>query len=124
MCGIVGRVDFGGAVDANLLSRQAASLEHRGPDAMGQWCSEDKQVGIAHRRLSILDLSAAGTQPMTNHRGNARIVFNGEIYNFRELRAQLSGSGHIFKTNTDTEVILAAYDEWGRACVERFQGMF
>jgi asparagine synthase (glutamine-hydrolysing) len=124
MCGIVGRVSFGGQVDADLLSRQSASLEHRGPDAMGQWCSDDRRVGLAHRRLSILDLSAAGTQPMTNSAGTCRIVYNGEIYNFRELREQLSGLGHSFRTGTDTEVVLAAYDQLGSDCVRQLHGMF
>jgi asparagine synthase (glutamine-hydrolysing) len=124
MCGFVGRINVGGPVDRDLLSRQAMSLRHRGPDAMGEWCSSDARAGVAHTRLSILDLSPAGTQPMVNATGTARIVYNGEIYNFAELRHRLAGLGHRFNSATDTEVILAAYDQWGSECVKHLQGMF
>jgi asparagine synthase (glutamine-hydrolysing) len=97
---------------------------HRGPDDRGvQWFAE-RRCGLAHRRLSILDLSPAGHQPMANARGNRWITFNGEIYNYLELRVELQAKGHRFHSNSDTEVILAAYDEWGSGCVRRFNGMF
>ena len=88
------------------------SLRHRGPDDAGVWWSEDGRVGLGHRRLAIIDLSAAGRQPMTDATGRLQIVFNGEIYNYRELRRN-SGVGHRFRTATDTEVILEAYLAWG-----------
>ena len=102
----------------------ASVQAHRGPDDWGvQWFAE-RGSGLAHRRLSILDLSPAGHQPMVNRGGTRWITFNGEIYNFRELRAELAAHGHSFLSDTDTEVILAAYDRWGSDCVRRFNGMF
>ena len=121
MCGIAGIVNGG---DRDALERMALSQAHRGPDDFGlQWFGEHR-AGIAHRRLSILDLSDAGHQPMCNSAGTRWITYNGEIYNYLELRAELLRRGHHFNSNSDTEVILAAYDEWGTACVERFNGMF
>lgn len=96
---------------------------HRGPDASGAWVSANGRVGFGHRRLSILDLSAAANQPMTDASG-AVLVFNGEIYNFRELRTELAAAGRAFTTQSDTEVILAAYAQWGERCVEHFNGMW
>jgi asparagine synthase (glutamine-hydrolysing) len=96
---------------------------HRGPDASGVWTSADGRIGLGHRRLSILDLSPQANQPMTGDDGVV-IVFNGEIYNFRELRAELTAAGRTFRTQSDTEVILAAYAEWGERCVERMNGMW
>lgn len=96
---------------------------HRGPDATGVWQSADRRVGLGHRRLAILDLSPHANQPMTGG-GGCVIVFNGEIYNFRELRAELISAGRTFKTQSDTEVILSAYAEWGERCMERFNGMW
>jgi asparagine synthase (glutamine-hydrolysing) len=95
---------------------------HRGPDASGVWVSADGCVALGHRRLAILDLSAGANQPMISARGTA-LAFNGEIYNFRELRAELAGL-HEFRTQSDTEVIIAAYEQWGERCVERFNGMW
>ncbi|MBN2570208.1 MAG: asparagine synthase (glutamine-hydrolyzing) [Deltaproteobacteria bacterium] len=97
-------------------------LSHRGPDAEGFW--QDTHVAFAHRRLSILDLSRAGNQPMVCKAGRYIIVFNGEIFNFLELRRELSGKGYVFRTQTDTEVVLAAYDAWGKNCLHRFNGMW
>ncbi len=96
---------------------------HRGPDASGLWVSPDGRVGLGHRRLSIIDLSVVANQPMIDAAGVA-LVFNGEIYNFRELRAELEAEGRLFTTQSDTEVILAAYAKWGEECVERFNGMW
>ncbi len=102
----------------------AGMLAHRGPDDQGVKWFPERNSGLAHRRLSILDLSPAGHQPMPNHDGKRWITYNGEIYNFQELRRELSGRGYKFVSQCDTEVILAAYDEWGADCVRRFNGMF
>jgi asparagine synthase (glutamine-hydrolysing) len=99
-------------------------MHHRGPDASGEWWSADGGVGLGHRRLAIIDLSPAGNQPMTYARRDLCIVFNGEIYNFKELRCELEGSGITFRTESDTEVILAAYDTWGTECLPKLHGMF
>jgi asparagine synthase (glutamine-hydrolysing) len=100
------------------------TLLHRGPDDQGVWRSPDASVGLGHRRLSIIDLSAAGRQPMTDGAEDLQIVFNGEIYNYRELRDDLRARGHRFGTGTDTEVILEAYRQWGPGCLTRLNGMF
>jgi asparagine synthase (glutamine-hydrolysing) len=104
------------------VSRDA--LSHRGPDDAGEWWSEDGCVGFGHRRLAIIDLSPSGHQPMQDATGELCIVFNGEIYNFADLRAQLATKGHGFRSQSDTEVILAAYREWGTDCLSRLNGMF
>lgn len=123
MCGIYGQALLNSGVDLETLARQRDLLTYRGPDDAGLWLSPDGQVGLAHRRLSILDLSPAGHQPMSSANGCV-IVFNGEIYNFRELRAELKRIGHVFHTGTDTEVLLAAWREWGEGCLTRLNGMF
>src|SRR5262249_19818117 len=123
MCGIVGRLNFHGApVDIDALTRARDKLANRGPDTAGTWT--DGAVGLAHRRLSVLDLSERGAQPMRHADGDLAITYNGEVYNFRELRKELEAAGHRFTTQTDTEVILAAYREWGVDCLSRFNGMF
>lgn len=123
MCGIVGRLNFNGTpVDVPALTCARDNLANRGPDGAGIWA--EGPVGLAHRRLSILDLSERGAQPMLSADGSLVITFNGEIYNFQELRTQLATAGHVFRTETDTEVILAAYRQWGSDCVTRFNGMF
>lgn len=98
-------------------------MTHRGPDDAGEWWSEDGRVGLAHRRLSIIDLSPAGHQPMLDAAGDLTIVFNGEIYNFAELRERLAGIGASFRSHSDTEVVLEAYRYWGRKCVDHLNGM-
>src|SRR2546423_14752741 len=97
----------------------AGTLRHRGPDDDGVWISPDGRVGLGHRRLSIIDLSPAGHQPMKSADGRLGISFNGEIYNFQRLREELEALGHIFPTATDTEVILVAYREWGLHCPKK-----
>ena len=124
MCGFVGIAAVAPRDDRAWLTVARDTLAHRGPDDAGEWWSEDGRVGLAHRRLAILDLSSAGRQPMGDVRGELWIVFNGEIYNFRELREELGRKGHSFRTRTDTEAILAAYREWGTDCLHRFNGMF
>lgn len=99
-------------------------MRHRGPDDAGEWWSNDGRVGLAHRRLSILDLSPLGHQPMLSDDGRLAIIFNGEIYNFAELKVALEARGHRFKSHSDTEVILAAYREYGRDCIRMLRGMF
>jgi asparagine synthase (glutamine-hydrolysing) len=122
MCGIAGYVAPKG-VDEGILTRMTDAVRHRGPDAAGYHISADKVVGFGHRRLSIIDV-AAGHQPMCNEDGSVWIIFNGEIYNFAELRPALEAKGHQFRTHSDTEVIIHAYEEYGPRCVEQFNGMF
>src|SRR5438034_6811186 len=107
--------------DLGLLSQMCRSITHRGPDDEGTWLGDG--VGLGVRRLSIIDV-AGGHQPIHNQDETAWIVFNGEIYNFPELRDRLSERGHRFYTRSDTEVVIHAYDEWGEQCVERLNGMF
>lgn len=122
MCGICGIFHFGGQrVDRELLDRMTSALKHRGPDGSGAYVSE--RAGLGHRRLSIIDLRG-GAQPITNEDGTLHLVFNGEIYNFIELRKELEEKGHIFKTRSDTEVIIHGYEQWGLDCVNRFNGIF
>ena len=124
MCGIVGICSQHKPVSKNLLDRMRDTLIHRGPDDAGTWCSHDGTLGLAHRRLSIIDLSPGGHQPMTDTEGEIIIVFNGEIYNFTELRQKLKEEGHLFRTQSDTEVLIEAYRAWGEACLSRLSGMF
>jgi asparagine synthase (glutamine-hydrolysing) len=122
MCGICGIVQFDGApVDRGLLELMTASISHRGPDGSGTYVSHP--VGLGHRRLSIIDLEG-GAQPIGNEDGSVQVVFNGEIYNYVELRQQLLAKGHTFATRSDTEVIIHGYEEWGESCVGRFNGIF
>jgi asparagine synthase (glutamine-hydrolysing) len=99
-------------------------MTHRGPDDVGEWWSDDGRAGLAQRRLSIIDLSPAGHQPMHDASNTLSVIFNGEIYNFTDLREELIAKGHAFKSHSDTEVILVAYREWGTECLARFNGMF
>src|SRR5687768_15318578 len=123
MCGIAGIVNLDGRpVDPAVLARMTAAIAHRGPD--GEGVHVDGPVGIANRRLAIIDLSHAGAMPMANEDATVFITYNGEIYNFLELRAELEANGHRFRSRADSEVALHAYEEWGDRCVERFNGMF
>lgn len=122
MCGIVGKLNFNGhPVDEGLIRRMCATIFHRGPDDEGFYLKN--VVGIGMRRLSIIDL-AGGHQPLSNEDGTIWIVYNGEVYNFLELRPELEARGHCFATNTDTEVIVHLYEELGERCVTRLNGMF
>ena len=123
MCGITGIVDLKGRreVSRTLLSRMNETQLHRGPDAGG--LHFEPGVGLGHRRLSIIDL-ATGQQPLFNEDGSVVVVFNGEIYNYQALIPELTRLGHVFRTKSDTEVIVHAWEAWGEACVERFRGMF
>src|SRR5438034_3675127 len=100
----------------------ATELDHRGPDGPGSFAAEG--VALGFRRLAIIDLSDAGLQPFASEDGALQLVHNGEVYNYRELRTELEAKGRRFRSATDTEVILAAYEEWGDQCVERFVGMW
>src|SRR5271156_4257469 len=129
MCGISGVLAFKTSnfqVTADYLLRMRETMVHRGPDGAGFWISPDRRVGLAHRRLAIIDLSDAAAQPMSNGDGSIQIVFNGEIYNHAEIRRELEGLGRRrWKTNhSDTEVILRAFEEWGIDCLQKFRGMF
>jgi len=124
MCGIVGIASRTPVANGVALAAGRDAMAHRGPDDAGEWWSEDGRVGLAHRRLSIIDLSPAGHQPMSDVSGTLTIVFNGEIYNFTELRAELETKGQVFRSHGDTEVILAAYREWGTGCLSRLSGMY
>jgi asparagine synthase (glutamine-hydrolysing) len=123
MCGICGKLNFdpNNPVSSDLVKRMADTIYHRGPDDEGFYFSG--QIGLGFRRLSIIDLNS-GHQPIANEDETVWIVFNGEIYNYEELRTYLLGRGHVFRTRTDTEVIIHLYEEFGPACVERLRGMF
>src|ERR671939_454083 len=122
MCGICGIVALGRSPEAETVERMAAELDHRGPDGPGSFAAEG--VALGFRRLAIIDLSDAGDQPFASEDGTLQLVHNGEVYNYRELRRELEAHGHTFRSATDTEVILAAYREWGERCVGRFNGMW
>jgi asparagine synthase (glutamine-hydrolysing) len=126
MCGIVGILDTrgqraGGAIDEALLRRMNDTQRHRGPDEGDVYL--EPGVGFGHRRLSVIDLTL-GQQPLGNEDGSVMVCYNGEIYNYRELTIELQALGHVFRTKSDTEVIVHAWEQWGEACVERFRGMF
>jgi asparagine synthase (glutamine-hydrolysing) len=125
MCGIVGfKARRNVSRLRESLPKATSSMTHRGPDDAGLFFDPESGVGLGHRRLSVIDLSVAGRQPMASDDGMVQIVYNGEVYNFKEIRRTLEGTGHRFRTETDTEVILEAYREWGMDCLTRFVGMF
>jgi asparagine synthase (glutamine-hydrolysing) len=124
MCGISGIVSSVTKIDRAALGKSAEVLRHRGPDDEGIYISKDGSCGLAHRRLSLIDLSQAGHQPMTEEDAEIHIVFNGEIYNYLILKRALIEEGYIFHTNSDTEVILLGYKAWGREVLDRLKGMF
>jgi asparagine synthase (glutamine-hydrolysing) len=123
MCGICGIVNFNKTqkVHEREIRSMMDAMDHRGPDQEGLFI--DEFAGIGHRRLSIIDLSS-GRQPVSNEDGSIWIVFNGEIYNFQQLRADLEAKGHLFSTKTDTEVIVHCYEEYGYAFLDKLRGMF
>jgi asparagine synthase (glutamine-hydrolysing) len=123
MCGITGIVDLKGArpIDRNVLTRMNDSQHHRGPD--GDGLHVEPGVGLGHKRLAIIDV-ATGQQPLYNEDGSVVVVYNGEIYNYQQLMPELVALGHVFRTKSDTEVIVHAWEAWGERCVERFRGMF
>src|SRR5882672_7559991 len=116
MCGIAGIFHFrnSGQIEPSVLKAMCDSMAHRGPDGEGIWISDDRRVGLGHRRLSIVDLSSTAAQPMCNEDGTIWVSFNGEIYNHKKLRQDLISSGHNFRTDhSDTEVLVHGYEQWG-----------
>jgi asparagine synthase (glutamine-hydrolysing) len=124
MCGIAGYLSARGPISRDKLVAMRDTLAHRGPDGQGIWLSDDRRVGLAHRRLAIVDLSEGGHQPMESHDGRYFIIFNGEIYNHHELREELRRLGWTFHSSSDTEVLLAAWQHWGEEALSRLAGMF
>jgi len=123
MCGIVGVLDRSGEpVSPVVIRRMTDQVIHRGPDDSGIFT--DRAVGLGHRRLSIIDLSSAGHQPVATPDGRYVMVYNGEVYNFQELRIELEAKGWQFHSNTDSEVVLKAFAHWGMDALNRFNGMF
>ena len=123
MCGIVGIWDSRGKrpIEARVLQRMNESQHHRGPDETGTHLAPG--VALGHKRLSIIDLKT-GQQPLFNEDRSVVIVYNGEIYNYQELIPELTALGHVFRTRSDTEVVVHAWEQWGEACVDRLRGMF
>jgi len=125
MCGIAGIIKFNSSIILNNeIDELTDSLAHRGPDGRGTWFNQNKNVALGHRRLSILDLSDAGHQPMISEDGFLTLILNGEIFNFIEIKNELKDKGHIFISNTDTEVVLTAYKQWGLEMLNKFNGMW
>ena len=123
MCGIAGIYNTDGEPpNPFVLQRMALAIAHRGPD--GERFHLDGGLGLAHRHLRIIDLSDAAMQPMTNEDGSIWLIFNGEIYNYIELRPQLEAAGHVFRSHSDTETVIHAYEQWGHSCLQKFNGMF
>lgn len=121
MCGIAGSI---GPLNSSIVSAMTACVQHRGPDDLGMYVDELSRVTLGHRRLSIIDPSPAGHQPMSYADGRYWITYNGEFYNYAEIRDELQSLGHAFRTGTDTEVLLGAYAQWGERCLDRVRGMF
>jgi asparagine synthase (glutamine-hydrolysing) len=123
MCGIAGIFNVDGKpVSVSILKRMTDIISHRGPDGEGFWTGS--YVGFGHRRLAIIDLSPLGHQPMQTEDASCVITYNGEIYNFQELRIELESKGYGFRSKSDTEVLLKAFQEWGEECVTKLNGMF
>src|SRR5882724_9834644 len=124
MCGIAGIISPDSSlISANRLKKMTEVISHRGPDGEGFWINDNGNTGFAHRRLSIIDLSEAAAQPMHYH-NRYTIIYNGEIYNYIELKEILKDKGYLFRTQSDTEVLLAAYDCYKEKCLNYFDGMF
>ena len=125
MCGIAGIYHFNGIqVEKKTIDTLTDAVAHRGPDGRGIWFNSSSDLALGHRRLSILDTSENGSQPMSYDNGRYCITLNGEIYNFIEIKEELGKAGYIFNTQTDTEVILAAYKCWGQGMLDKFNGMW
>jgi len=123
MCGIAGVLNLDGRPASPVIVKAMTDIiAHRGPDGEGVFC--DGPIGLGHRRLAIIDLTDAASQPMATEDGRYVLTYNGEIYNFHELRTELSAKGHLFRSSGDAEVLLAAFVEWGVDALRRFNGMF
>ncbi len=121
MCGICGFVSRDGVPDPDLIQKMIGRLYHRGPDGSGWY--RDESIALGHARLAIID-TVGGVQPLSNEDGSVWISFNGEIFNYVELASELKAKGHAFRTASDTEVIVHAFEEWGERCFERFNGQW
>ena len=129
MCGLTGYVNKNASIDSDfLISEMTNSMVHRGPDDYGieilGWNGMQSNIAIGHRRLNIIDLSGDSHQPMSNAHGSIFVVFNGEIFNYIEIRTSLEKKGVVFHTKGDTEVVLKAYEYWGTKCFSHFNGMW
>ena len=124
MCGIIGRWNQKGIIHRDEFRCARESMKHRGPDGRGEYFTNDGKIALGHRRLAFMDLSRAGRQPMSNEDGSIWITVNGEIYNYRELKSQLTAKRHIFRSGCDSEIIVHAYEEWGCDCISQLKGMF
>lgn len=124
MCGILGKLNLNHTVDEANFNSMLVRLHHRGPDDGGAVFLEGGHVALGHRRLSIIDLTESGHQPMSNENNKIWITYNGEIYNYKKLRKELIHAGHVFKSNCDTEVLIHGYEEWGRGMLSRLKGMY
>src|SRR5690242_20577283 len=126
MCGICGVLATSDALatDESVIGAMCDTMVHRGPDDAGVWTLPEQRIGLGHRRLSIVDPSSAGHQPMSNEDGTVWLTFGGEIYNHLELRAELEAKGHVYRSHTDSETIVHLYEEEGERFVERLRGMF
>jgi len=126
MCGICGVFNYAndGSIEEDIIIKMRDTMVHRGPDDKGVFISSNGSVGLGHRRLSIIDLSASGRQPLSNEDGTVWVVYNGEIYNYQELMIELKEKGHEFKSRTDSEVLVHLYEEYGKSLVKKLRGMF
>ena len=123
MCGIIGEISSE-RIDIEKFIQMRDELKHRGPDDAGLYINEKGNVVLGHRRLSIIDLTSSGREPMTNEDNDVWLTFNGEIYYYKELREELIKKGHRFKSRTDAEVVIHAYEQWGVDCLKKLRGMF
>jgi len=124
MCGILGKINFNGTIDKSRFKAMRDTMPYRGPDSNGLWFDDEEKIGLAHLRLSILDPTPAGHQPREEAAHNCVISYNGEVYNYLEIRSELEAKGYTFETGSDTEVVLKAYIEYGVDCLQHFNGMF
>lgn len=124
MCGIIAQISFSKPIDQKVFDKARDTMIHRGPDGAGSLFFDNNKIALGHRRLSIIDLSLAGKQPMQDQQGNITLSFNGEIYNYQALRKELELKGYIFHSQTDTEVLIHGYKEWGTSMVNHLKGMF
>jgi len=124
MCGIVGLWCARQKINPEVLLEMRETMKHRGPDDTGIFIDKKSNLGLAQRRLSIIDLSEKGHQPMGSEDGTLWLTYNGEVYNFKEIKKELEKKGYRFRGNSDTEVVLKSFQEWGINCVDKFRGMF
>ena len=124
MCGILGQINNKGAIDKSTFIKMLDTMVHRGPDGHGTYFSQDNKIALGHRRLALIDLSDKATQPLYNEDKTIWLTVNGEIYNYPVLRKTLQQKGHTFSSNSDSEIIIHGYEEWGFDIVSKLKGMF